>query len=554
MAADGSARVKLYLSRKDRRANFDRRWEQMAPFLAPSRVGIVSQRTPGVKQTTGVTDSTTLMAAELMAMFVAGHIINPSQQWGGLAMGRGNRPNDAIQEWLEDSRDRMLAAFSNSMFYGEAPESLIDHGGFGTGCLGIEEMPEMPHLRVKGFRGLFVEAHKTGRFVIGEGPDGLIHEVTVEKEMTAGQLEKRFGKDNLPPKAKKALDELKVDECFQIIHDVYPRTLSEQEFAAGAKKMPYASCWIDLESKHVIHEGGYRTFPKAIPRYHKTPGEVFGRGRGDIAFPDTWTLNTAKTMGLEDWALKIKPPIMVRHDSVIGTLKLTPGGPTSINTHGQSIRDSIAPYETGSHPEISQIKEEELRKSIRQIFFVDQILALMEVNKSEMTAFEFSKKIELLFRLMGPVYGRTEKEFLRRIFDITFDTMWNANAFAPPPPEIFDTDGNIDVVFQNPIARAQRSADVESITMAVQDLAPLADRFPDVLDIFKSKELARHVVSVRGVPAIVTNSEDEMTAIAEARQQQLESEQMIAETGSVAESAGKVAPFLKAMQGQGGAA
>ncbi len=548
MAADGPARVKLYLSRKDKRANFDRRWEQMAPFLAPSRVGIVSSRTPGSKQTRGVTDSTTLMAAELMAMFVAGHIINPSQQWGGMQLGKGNRPSDAIQEWLEDCRDRMLAAFSNSMFYGEAPESLIDHGGFGTGNLGVEEMPELPHERKQGFRGFYVEATKTGRFVMGEGPDGLIHEVTVEKEMTAGQLEKRFGKENLPPKAKKAIAENKVDDCFQILHDIYPRSLSEQEFAAGAKKMPYASCWIDLESKQVIHEGGFRVFPKAIPRYHKTPGEVFGRGRGDIAFPDTWSLNTAKTMGFEDWALKIKPPVMVRHDSVIGTLKLTPGGPTSINTHGQSIRDSIAPYETGSHPEVSQIKEEELRKSIRQIFFVDQILALMEVNKSEMTAFEFSKKIELLFRLMGPVYGRTEKEYLRRIWEIGFDIMWHANAFAPPPPEIFDTDGNIDVVFQNPIARAQRSADVESITMAVQDLAPLADRFPTVLDRFNPDKLSAHVFAVRGVPAIVTNNEDEMAAIAEARQQQLDSEQALAETGSVAESAGKVAPFLKAMQ------
>ena len=553
MATDGAARVKLYLSRKDARSNFDARWERMAPFLAPSRVGIIQQRSAGQKQTYGVSDSTTLMAAELMAMFVAGHIINPSQQWGGLAMGKGNPYNDAVQEWLEDSRDRMLAAFSNSMFYGEAPEALIDHGGFGTGCLVLEEMPAMPHERKDGYRGIYVQAHKTGRFVIGEGPDGLVHELTVELIMTASQLEQRFGKDHLPPKATKALLEQKPDEPFTVLHDIYPRPLSDQEFASGARKMPIASCWIDLDSKTVMHEGGYRTFPAAVPRYHKTPGEVFGRGRGDIAFPDTWTLNTAKTMGLEDWALKIKPPIMMKHDSVIGTLKLTPGGPTSINTHGMSIRDSIMPYETGSHPEISQIKEDELRKSIRQIFFVDQILALMEVNKSEMTAFEFSKKIELLFRLMGPVYGRTEKEFLRQIFNVVFDDMWHANAFAPPPAELFQTDGNVDVVFQNPIARAQRSADVEAITMAVQDLAPLADRFPTVLDRFNPDKLSAHVFAVRGVPALVTNSEEEMKAIAEARQQQLDAEQAVAETGSIAESAGKVAPFVKAMQEQGAA-
>src|SRR3990167_6128907 len=81
MAANGAEIIQRYNRLKQNRANFDARWEEMAPYIAPSRVGITSQPSPGEKQTRNVYDSSTMMAAEMMAMFIAGHIINPAQQW-----------------------------------------------------------------------------------------------------------------------------------------------------------------------------------------------------------------------------------------------------------------------------------------------------------------------------------------------------------------------------------------------------------------------------------------------------------------------------------------
>jgi len=362
-------------------------------------------------------------------------------------------------------------------------------------------------------------------------------------------METRWGKHALPEKVRKALAEGKPDAPFTIVHAVYPRPLADSRYAAGAKKMPWASCWVEKESKEIVQESGYRSFPGACYRYHRTPGETFGRGRGQIAFPDTWTLSTAKRMGLEDWALKIKPPVMVAHDAVIGTLRLTPAGPTSLNTRGRSISDVMAPWQTGSHPEVSQIKEEELRKSIRQVFFVDQILMLMEVNKSEMTAFEFAKKMELLFRVMGPVYGRTEHEFLRQIWDGVFDDCLEGGVFSPPPAAIEETDGRINVVFQNPIALAQRASDVEAVALAVQDLTPLVPVFPQILDGFDPDKTRKMIFAVRGVPASVTRNDTEVQQVRDERMKQQVQEQELAEAGQIAEAAGKAAPMLTALQG-----
>lgn len=554
MAANGSEIVKRYDRLRSERGNFDFRWEKMAPYIAPSRLGINTLQTPGTKQTNNVYDSTAMMAAEIMAQFIAGHVINPSQQWFGLKMRQEEiNKSDAVKEWLEECRDRMLKGFASSAFYAEGPESLIDYGGFGTGSLFVEEAPQPVNRTIEDFRGFYFHADKIGRFVIAEGPDGLVDTEMREWRLSARAARDQWGEERLPEKIKGALQKGEVDTLFPFVHAVYSRP--KGEYKAGALGMPWASCWVEKESKQIVHEGGYQKFPSAVPRYHKTPGEVYGRGRGDLAFPDTYTLNAAKRMGLEDWALKLRPPVLSRHDSVIGTLRLVPGGQTSVNTHGQPIAQTIMPFQTGSHPEVSAIKEEELRKSIRQIFYVDQILALLEVQKTEMTAYEYAKKIELLFRLLGPVYGRLEWEYLYRIIDIAFDIMLDAGAFPPPPDEIFESDGEIDIEFQNPISKAQRAGDVEAINLAVQDLAPLGQIFPQVWDGLDPDKTRAHIFEVRGVPAKVTRSDEEIAAVREAKAQQEKSALALAEAHQAAEAMGKAAPMVKVMQeGQQGAA
>jgi hypothetical protein len=207
------------------------------------------------------------------------------------------------------------------------------------------------------------------------------------------------------------------------------------------------------------------------------------------------------------------------------------------------------PFETGSRPEVSQIKEEELRRSIREIFYVDAIRQLLQVEKSEMTAFEFAKKIELLFRLLGPVYGRLEWEYLHRVIDITFDIQLSAGAFSPPPPEVYLTDGQIDIEFQNPIAKAQRAGDAEALMMAVTDLTPLGQLFPQVFDRLDPDRTADGILDLRGVPAKWQRSDKEIAAIRAARAEQDKQENALAQAEQAAGVASKAAPMLKLMQG-----
>ena len=551
MPADPIAVLARYRQLKAERATFDARWEEMAPFVAPSRVRITTRTLAGgQKQTRGVYDSTTMLAAETMAMFVAGNIINPGQQWMSYGMSHpevGDR--DDVQEWLEECRDRQLAVYARSMFYAEGPESLIDWCGFGTGCLLGEEAPQPVNRVIQGFRGMYFSAQRTGHFVISEGADGLADTLMREFELTA-----RVAKARWPTTSSQAVTmaaQKEPDRPFRFVHAIVPRGTADQH-QAGALGMPWASLWMELEAKTLCHEGGYRMFPVAVPRFSRTAGEVYGRGRGDLAFPDTWSLNMAKKMGFEDWALKIRPPVFGRHDAVIGTLRLTPAGYTPVNTRGAPVRDALMAWETGSNPQVSQIKEEEIRRTIREIFYVDAIRQLLEMHKSEMSAFEYQKKLGLLFTLIGPTYGRFEREGLRPIVDIGFDVMLHAGAFSPPPPAVYATDGQIDVVFENPIARAQRAGDAEALLLVANDLAPFAQFFPQAWDRIDPDKTTSGVLRRRGFPARWTRSDDEVAALRAERLKHDEQANMMAQVGAAAQAAGQAAPLVKALSEKAG--
>lgn len=554
MPANAAQLIKDYNTNVSQRGVHLHRWERMAPYLAPSRVGMTGY-VPGQDQSRGVYDSTTLLAAELMAQFLAGQIMNPTQRWISYA------PEDAVaaqddqaKEWAEESRDRTLRRLAASLFYAEGTECLTDFVGFGTGLMIGEESPQPINETKRGFRGFNFTAVKTGRFTIREGNNGIVDRFEREFQMSTQNLIDRWGdnatiKGILPEAIQSAINSEKMEASFKIVHAVYPRPSAEQ--GVGAKGMPWASVWLAYDAKHVIQESGYRVFPGAIPRYHRTPGDDYGRGRGDIAFPDTWTLNTAKRYGLEDWALKIRPPILHRSDSIMSGIRLVPGGANSINTHGRPIGDAIAPWQTGSNPEVSAIKEEELRKTIRTIFFVEQILQLLEVNKSEMTAFEFAKKINLLFQILGPIYSRFVWEFLYRIIDNVFDLQYSAGDFSPPPPAMMRTNGEIKLGFDNPIMRAQQAGDAEGLSFALSDLAPLAQQYPDMLDWLDRDKAVPGLFALRGVPALWTNSPEQVQKIRAARAEQDARDVELARAKEMAETAGKAAPMAKVMADAG---
>jgi hypothetical protein len=180
--------------------------------------------------------------------------------------------------------------------------------------------------------------------------------------------------------------------------------------------------------------------------------------------------------------------------------------------------------------------------AIQKTFYVDQLLMAQGGN---MTATEVLQRNEEKMRLLGPVLGRLQSELLQPLIERVFNILNRANVFKPAP-EIMQGQ-NIEIEYVSPLAKAQRSGDLNAVMRGVEIFGAMS-QFSPILDYLDADGLAKYVQKTLGLPAKVMRSDAEVSQIRKQRQQQqqqaAEQQQMMQE----AQAVGSAAPMVKAVQ------
>jgi hypothetical protein len=161
-----------------------------------------------------------------------------------------------------------------------------------------------------------------------------------------------------------------------------------------------------------------------------------------------------------------------------------------------------------------------------------------------MTATEVVQRNEEKMRLLGPVLGRLQSELLRPLIDRTFAILLRKNIFKPAPDFLSGQDLQIEYV--SPLAKAQRSSELQSIMRAIEIFGSLANIAP-VFDHVNIDNLVKHLADIVGVPSKVLNSKAEVNAIRQEKQQQQEQAMQMQQMQQIAQAGGAVAPLAKAL-------
>jgi len=503
--------VKFHIDRnnelKDIRRVYEPLWEEIAEYIFPRRTGIGYKPSPGLKQTSKQYDSTAELGLNDLAASMHGTLTPTSMVWSSFKL-RDNRLNQVkeIMDWLEICANSMTTARNQSNFRSEIHEVYLDLSGFGQGCIFIEEKP----IYYPGFNGLQYKSLTNSEYCTSENAEGKVDTVYREFELTAAAAIRKFGKENLGKKITDTADKKPFDK-FKFLHCVYPK---EMEFTP-LKGKPFVSYYIGLDDQNLIASSAYWEFPFIVPRWSKASGEDYGRGRGHIALPDVKTLNKAKEFGLKAWAKDLDPPTFERDGGVIGSLKMYPGGRNIARD-----KDSIWMLDHKIRYDVSQIKEEALRQSIRQVFFSDQ-LNLPE--KSEMREMEVAVRYELMQRILGPALGRFEGEGLNPLIEREFGIMMRATSgkypVLPPPPLILARMGinEIDIEYEGPLAKSQRHHEMTRMQKVIAFASQIGQVYPDVYDNFDRDEVIRIAAEVEGMPSRAMNSIEEIQVIRDQR-------------------------------------
>jgi hypothetical protein len=326
---------------------------------------------------------------------------------------------------------------------------------------------------------------------------------------------------------------------FSFLHCIYPREkkdikLNELGFAPGEKR-PISSIYIDTSHNILVEESGYYEMPVYVARWSLMPHEIYGRGPGHLSLPDTRTLNQLKMRGLEAIDLQVRPPFLANQRDILSSLDLRPGGISIVKNHA-GIREFVSQ----ARGDILQFNVEELRKSIRSIFYLDKLLLPPRNETGEMTAYEVSQRIEQMHRVLGPTLSRLNTELLNPLVIRAFKIMLRSGVLPAIPSLIRERGIDVEIVFVNQLARSQQIQDVTSIQQWVQGIAGIAQLNPQVIDLINVDGIAKYTAKILGVPEEAVQNDSVVENIRQQRSQQAQQNSGMNNLSTLADTVSKL--------------
>lgn len=510
--------IKRYQRLKGERSTWETHWQDLADYILPNKDQVVQKLTvSGEKKFRHILDNSAIQSNELLAGALHGLLTNPNDTWFELTTGDIELDDDPeISVWLQDTARRMLNVMNNSNFQTEVHEMYLDLGCFGTAPMLIEEDPDF----VVRFH-----SQPVSNVVIDENNLGRIDTIMREFRWDLRKIELEFGEDALSDELKRQKQSGKYSEKkYDIIHAIYPRN----EVDPGSSG--FVSHYVLKKDKHTLRGGRFNEFPYIVARWSKLTTEMYGRSPGMVALPEAKMINKMSEAVIKGAQKTVDPPLQAPSDGYIMPIRTKPG---SINFYmaGTGGRDEIKPIFNDARIDFGFQVMEAHRQRIRDAFFVDQL----QLNQGpQMTATEVLQRTEEKMRLLGPLLGRQQSEFLRPLINRVFGIMARRDLFLEPPEALEGM--NIDVQYSSFIAKTQRVNQGNSILRSIQAIAPFIELDPSVADNFNGDEAVKEIWRIYGASTRLLRTPEQIEELREARaeqQQQMEQQAMAATEAQV---------------------
>jgi hypothetical protein len=542
------ARAQSYVQRlgklKAVRGQWETLWQTCADYAIPRKNNITRTGQQGERKGINLYDSTATNAVELLAGALHGLMTNPTSLFFELTVADPKiLADDECRTWLYDSTKRMHDELTNSNFQTETHEVYIDLGWAGTAGMFTEEEeedeenPDAPCVR-------FSSRHIAELFV-DENNKSQIDTVMRVYKWTARQITLEFEKDGFVPPEVLTKAESDPNTLFDLIHITEPRSKAARKDKKGPMGWPIASVFVLKNEMEILREGGFREMPYAVPRWTKDSGEVYGRSPLQNCLSDVMMIQEMMKTTIRAAQKQADPPLMAPDDGFIGPIKQTPGG---LNFYRAGMgNDLIQEFGNKGRVDLGLEMMRDVRQRIRESFYIDQ---LQLQNGPQMTATEVNQRTEEKLRLMGPMLGRQQSEYLRPVLDRVFNIMLRRGKFKEVPALLRGK--NVNFLYSSAIAKAQKLSEVSAISRTFTTIAPLTAADPSVQDNFDMDETARFIANSNSLPAQLLRKKKDIKAIrqgrADAERAQQEQESQMAQ----AQAAGQAAPAIQALQDQKG--
>lgn len=511
-----------------RRGIWEGHWREVAERVRPNQNFFQTRQRPdGDKRNQKIFDDTAPLALSKFAAAVISMSFPATQRYHSLTTHDPLLAKNAnVKRYLEQVTDLLFRVRyqPQANFQAQSGECVMDIGAFGTGILFIDD--------VIG-RGIRYKSLPLAETYLAEDGHGVVDTLHRRFELSAHQAATLFGYDKLPESVRLALDR-DPGARFPFLHCVKPNT-GYDAHRRDARGMAYYSCYIALEDRSIVSEGGYRVFPFATPRFETGPNETYGRSPAMKVLPTIKTLNEMKKTLIRAGQKVVDPPVMLTDDGALQAFSLRPNALNFgyVDANGRPL---ALPFETRGQVQIGMEMMNAEREVINDAFFVTLFRIL--VQEPQITATEAMLRAQEKGQLLAPTMGRIQGELLGPQITRELDILAHAGQLPQMPPELQEAGGLVKVEYQSPLNQAQRAASGVAIMNTLQAVSPLAQFDPKVTLLFDAVAMARELADINGVPEHTMHSDEEIAQL-QGQQQKAQQMQMLLQAAPVAASAAK---------------
>lgn len=446
------------------------------------------------------------------------------QKWHSLRV-RGLQPNSPLAAYLDAKRDGLFEEryAAHTGFAAQNVEVYRSVGWSGNGCLFVDDVPGG-----HGW-GLGYKSVPMRQLYFAENARGKIDRVHRVLDYSGWQALGFFG-DKLPARLRDIAAK-DPNQRFKFLHVVRPN----EERVPGRrdyKGMRFWSCYLAMETRDLLEEGGYRTMPYCIARYVTTAGEVYGRGPAHEVHPSIRMANVMKRDMVMVANRNAMPPIGTADEDIRVDMRPDAINPGTVDK--ASGKPLVVPLALAEQLQVPMEMLEQERQDQREAF-LDNLWQILQ-EKPGATATEVLERAQEKGILLSPTAGIMQGDYLGDIIDREIDILASKGFFADAPQELYQAGGDVTPEYDNPLTRAQKAGDGVAILRWLEGLGTVVQFDPAARHVVNGVRTAKRLMSAYGAPTDCQNSEDEMQALQdqELAQQQLAS---IAQTAGPASQA-----------------
>lgn len=461
-------------------------------------------------------------AAAALAAGIYSNTVNMGSEFFGFRTNDEElNKNESVKRWFTGASKACMRQMQNSNFAMSTHETILSYVALSTGVMYSEYDGE----------SMVYQNFPITQCSISEDKDGIVNTLFRSFEMTAQQAIEKWGDNNSEEIKKAYSDSSKRFQKFPFFHAVMPRMNTDNERKDKANK-PFYSYYCDEHNGHIVEDGGYDSFPYAVPRFLKTSTSVYGRGPAFSCLGLCREIDRLEFLLADAAELKANPPAFFPAGTVQEDIDLLPGGVNFYNPSG----GNVIFYQTDLDVGGAMQRQMGLIEHVKKLFYAD-LFRMMDEQKN-MTATEVNARLGEKVQAITPVVNRLYDEFFEVTLTRTLQLLVANGVIAPYPEEIVGKDYTVE--YTTKLDSMMKAIEVESAMRSLQQSVGIyeaAMNFPQIKSVIDVDRLVKNIYEANNVSNDVLYSEQETKKIQEedqaAAQAQQEQAQMLEKMGQV---------------------